>query len=366
MNGLLSKLFGGQPQPGGGLLGGGAKPAGGIGGLLSDPMVRLQMGAAMMGGQTLGEQLGAGFGAAGMAGMERRKKMEAEAKRNQTVEWLRGVNPELADAVANDTLSGEDAFKLYYAQANQAPAEPTEYEQRKQAAMEMGMDELSPDFQTFVLTGKMADGGQGGGPERALTGVPMQDAQGNWFMGQLDSEGGLTPAKMPHGYSVASPYDKATSTAQGKAEGVIRAALPTMKSTAQETVTLVDELLTDPNLNAAVGPLQGQMPSIRSGTRNFDERVKQLQGRAFLEARQMLKGGGQITDYEGQRAEMAMARLSQAKSEDDFKAALVEFKSAVSDGYAKLEAAYGGGVPQAPAPVNPGMKQTQSGISWGG
>ena len=39
-----------------------------------------------------------------------------------------------------------------------------------------------------------------------------------------------------------------------------------------------------------------------------------------------LKGGGQITELEGTKAEQAQARLSTAQSEEDFRAALNELK----------------------------------------
>jgi len=94
-----------------GLLGNFKNPFG-SGGLLSDPMVRLQMGAAMMGGRTLGEQFGGGLQAAGVAGQQRKQQMDEQAKLSQTVEWLKKMNPELAQAVEMGALSGGDAYKM--------------------------------------------------------------------------------------------------------------------------------------------------------------------------------------------------------------------------------------------------------------
>ena len=90
-----------------GLLGNFKNPFG-SGGLLSDPMVRLQMGAAMMGGQTLGQQIGGGLQAAGVA----KQAQQEAAKRNQTVEWLKTINPELAQAVEMGALDAGDAYKM--------------------------------------------------------------------------------------------------------------------------------------------------------------------------------------------------------------------------------------------------------------
>jgi len=59
---------------------------------------------------------------------------------------------------------------------------------------------------------------------------------------------------------------------------------------------------------------------------NFKVILDQLKGKAFLQAFQSLKGGGQITEVEGKKATDAMARLNTAQSDEAFKEALVELK----------------------------------------
>lgn len=118
-------------------------------------------------------------------------------------------------------------------------------------------------------------------------------------------------------------------------------------------VSSIDAISKDPALNKVVGPLEG------GGGNNIDdlglaqrayydgdglaliEKIGQLQNTTWLAARQMLKGGGAITDYESRKAEGAMARLSRAKSEPEFKAALKDLRDAVMEGRAKLDAARG-------------------------
>ena len=79
-------------------------------------------------------------------------------------------------------------------------------------------------------------------------------------------------------------------------------------------------------------------------------RFEQLKGTAFLSAYAMLKGGGAITDIEGQKAGAAMARLDRSLSEDEAKQALKDFKEAVDTGLMKLGRAAGGGAePASPA-----------------
>ena len=83
------------------------------------------------------------------------------------------------------------------------------------------------------------------------------------------------------------------------------------------------------------------------------ERIGQLQSKTWLSARQMLKGGGAITDYESRKAEAAVARLSRTKDPAALLEALQELQDAIRDGEAKLRAAGRlGAQPSAPA-ANP-------------
>jgi len=343
-----------------GLLGNFKNPFG-SGGLLSDPNVRLAMGAEMLRGGTLGEQLGNGLNAGAFFSEKNKTKRDEQAKLNQTVEWLKSMNPELAQAVEMGALSGADAYKM---QVDSQKPKHTEFQDRADAASQYGLDPNSPEGRAFILGGKLNDPNAPNGVEWGMNPVPMQDSQGNWAIGQMGSNNTIGVAKTPEGYTIASPFDKSASSTEGKAVGAIRASLPTSKTVAQNTSKLVDDLLNDPDLPDAIGPIQGKLPSYRPGAIRVDNRIKQLKGRAFLEARQMLKGGGQITDFEGERAEAAMARMDQAQSEPDFIEALTEFKSAVNDGYAKLEAAYGG-APQVPmVPQSGGGRTTSSGVGY--
>jgi len=147
------------------------------GGLLSDPMVRLQMGAAMMGGQTLGQQIGGGLQAAGVAGQARQEKMAEQAKINQTLKFLQGSNPELAQAVEAGVLDPASAYKMHIESMN-AP-----------------------------------NGDMG------LAVVYMQGPNGDIVAGQTSKSGKLMPSQIPPGYKVLTPGDKAYQTAQGSAAG---------------------------------------------------------------------------------------------------------------------------------------------------
>lgn len=71
-------------------------------------------------------------------------------------------------------------------------------------------------------------------------------------------------------------------------------------------------------------------------TTNFNKRLEQLKGGAFLQAFETLKGGGQITEVEGKKATVAITRMDTAQSEEEFIAAAREFRDAVESGMQKL------------------------------
>lgn len=94
--------------------------------------------------------------------------------------------------------------------------------------------------------------------------------------------------------------------------------------------------------------------------KNFRVLMDQIQGSAFLKAYETLKGGGAITQIEGEKAERAIARLNTAQSDDEFKAALEEFQGIVKAGRDRLK--FGGDL--APLPANPTPQNLQRGKAY--
>jgi len=123
-------------------------------------------------------------------------------------------------------------------------------------------------------------------------------------------------------------------------------ALVAAEAQAENTIQLVDDLLEHPGLSAAVGFGLQKLPFSDAGNidkpgggftagtdaASFSERLKQLKGGAFLEARQQLKGGGSISDTESNKAEAAQTRMSLSQTEDEFKAAALEYKTIIQKG----------------------------------
>lgn len=191
-------------------------------------------------------------------------------------------------------------------------------------------------------------------PESAATPKP-DDEYGRYVMetkaagGQPLDRIGFEQAKKGKGISYTGP--DGTTISIGGAGGAPESQISYSPLEVDSVVSSIDAITNDPALNKVVGPLEG------GGGNNIDdlgmvqrtyyggdglaliEKIGQLQNTTWLAARQMLKGGGAITDYESRKAEGAMARLSRAKSEDEFKAALKDLRDAVTEGRAKLDAA---------------------------
>jgi hypothetical protein len=113
------------------------------------------------------------------------------------------------------------------------------------------------------------------------------------------------------------------------------------KEAAQKRQSAMDEinsmrgtisgLLTHPGFSGSVGMknqsyLFGLKTAPVAGTKeaDFQAMLEQVQGAAFLQAFERLKGGGQITQIEGEKATQAIIRAQQSQSEDGFKKSMQE------------------------------------------
>jgi len=96
-------------------------------------------------------------------------------------------------------------------------------------------------------------------------------------------------------------------------------------------IARIDALMNDPNLEDALG-FEGIVRGFASNVgldpnvARVNEMIKQVRGDVFLQAFEKLKGGGQITELEGMKAEQAMARLGQMQGYDDYVNSLKELR----------------------------------------
>lgn len=232
-----------------------------------------------------------------------------------------------------------------------------EEEAQKQAALDQFMGSIPPEQRSFAQAfptqfaqqyGKtlFPDPQGAGGNMKSYAPLPYEMGGGQVGYGIPMEDGSFRPVQTPEGAQFLSPYAKSyqqnLGAQEGKAIGEARGDVPGARKQAEMTTMRIDNLLKNPNLDAVVGwnsyrpdwLASNEMISLRGDIRG-------LMGSAFLEARQMLKGGGQITDYEGKKAEQAytaMETAMQSSNVNDFKKALSDFRDAVQSGVAKLEA----------------------------
>jgi hypothetical protein len=93
----------------------------------------------------------------------------------------------------------------------------------------------------------------------------------------------------------------------------------------------------DPALPGILGLIEGRLPAKTQAQANLMAKYEQITGRAFLEAFETLKGGGQITETEGIKATQALGRLQRTQSPKVFKESLYEFSDIVRQGLARAQ-----------------------------
>jgi len=116
--------------------------------------------------------------------------------------------------------------------------------------------------------------------------------------------------------------------------------LPKLIDSAAESVRLIDEMVGSedgsipehPGFRDSVGPMDGRTPIVRGPALDFKSRFDQMKGKQFMEAYQGLKGGGQITEVEGTKAENAISRMKLAITEEAFVKAAREFQGIIKRG----------------------------------
>jgi hypothetical protein len=129
----------------------------------------------------------------------------------------------------------------------------------------------------------------------------------------------------------------ATIAAESGAKAAID--LPKVEAQAKGMLDLLNKVESHPGFSTVVGapgltgiPAKMGLPIPGTEAADFTVLLDQIKGKQFLEAFETLKGGGQITEVEGRKATEAMARMNTAQSENEFKAALQEFKGIVQQG----------------------------------
>jgi flagellum-specific peptidoglycan hydrolase FlgJ len=160
--------------------------------------------------------------------------------------------------------------------------------------------------------------GQGGSPM-----VTTADGR------QIPVPAGLDPREVRKGVS------------QEAAKAMVNA--PETLRTTQDSLRVIRATKAHPGLRGNSIPgsagtgLASALPDIYGTDRRaFAALHNQIQGKAFLQAFESLKGGGQITEIEGQKATQAIARMDRGQSADDYAKALEELEEVFAAAEARL------------------------------
>jgi hypothetical protein len=153
------------------------------------------------------------------------------------------------------------------------------------------------------------------------------------------------PAAGAPAAGAATPFRAAPTTEAQIKLAAQREALPAAIETAELTLKQLEDMVGSKNLGTegnvpehpgfqdAVGATYKPFARLIPGTNaaNFVARFDQIEGGAFLKAYETLKGTGQITEKEGEKATSAISRMKLSQSEAEFNRAAQEFYGVVKN-----------------------------------
>lgn len=205
-----------------------------------------------------------------------------------------------------------------------------------------------------------------GGSEFGLTPIYGTDKDGKPVLLQVGKGGRAVQTQIPEGVTVSTGVDRidlgtawglidkrtgqmtgtvpkdvagqAAAGVIGKAAGQAQTELPATLATAENALSVIDQIRNHPGKDLAVGFL-GVVPGVPgTAQRDFIALLDQAKGQAFLQAFESLKGGGQITQVEGDKATQAIARLERTQSKAGFDKALSDLRSVIEAGMRRAKA----------------------------
>jgi hypothetical protein len=310
---------------------------------LADPDKRAQIAIALQG---MSVNPNPGYVATLQRGIDNRAE---ERKTNQTIAWLQSIGRgDLAEAVLAGGLGIGDA-----AAVAMTPAQATE-QARASVILQDGTTIQSTDTGVRVYS---PTGGEltGQAAADAIAQARSQEVADQRAVYGARREGTLG-ADINLGGDAA--YVAAEGTAAGRIAGERQGAASTQIANADIALQGIDGIMNHPALGGSFldgGTGASSYFNALPGTPGYDfqNRVKQLASGAFLTAIQQLQGMGALSNAEGQTATAALARLDTGLSQQDFIAALNDYKAIVEAGRARAMQMQDGGIATTPLPATP-------------
>lgn len=252
------------------------------------------------------------------------------------------------------------------------PQQPEELTTRRALAAEAGLQPGTPEYQSYMATGKLAGGAdlpsgfatldlqakaagyQPGTPEyqEFMRNGGGSGAPAAFIALDLQAKAaGFTPGTPEYQQFMATRGSglAAQATAQGKAAGEATASAPTQIANGEIALQGIEEIRNHPSIDWGTGASSvfNRIPG--TGGYAFESRVQQLAGGAFLTAIQQMQGMGALSNSEGQTATAALNRMDTALSREEFNDALADYEAIVKQGMARAQGRIDGQAPSAPA-----------------
>lgn len=270
----------------------------------------------------------------------RKQEKRDAAARNRTAAWLEAQGrPDLAAIVASGGMDAGSAVSTALSASTQNISESEKVRTIRQLADLKGLTPGTPEYQKFV--------------DEYLSGaneVPSDflalDRQARAAGFKPASEGGDGQYEefmktRGQGYS-AGAREEAKSQVQSTN------GMQTLIDGAQTKLELINRIRSSSALDSVTGLIQGSVDPRALGQDGADlaALIDQLRSQAFLQAFESLRGGGAITEIEGQKATDAIANLSRVQSKEAFLAQLATLENTllrgIASAYAKSSGYYGG------------------------
>lgn len=152
--------------------------------------------------------------------------------------------------------------------------------------------------------------------------------------------------------------EKAVGAAEGETQAGLTAAAPGDFQAAQNALDLIESIRTDPYRERGTGgtSLLNRIPG--TGGYDFQQKVEQAKGGAFLTAIQQMRGLGALSNNEGGAATAAVTRMNTAATEEGFLDALNDYEKIVRQGMDRAQKRLGGAPAEMPAPISTGEIKT--------
>lgn len=278
---------------------------------------------------------------------------DAKAQQNATVAWIQKNAPQYAGMVQAGILQPTDVGKMLTAQSTPGadPSSIAEYKFYANQELTAGRQPVSyADWRKGANQTVRAGMGAPIWGKNRKTGeyMPFEPMSDGTISSLVAKDANPADFVFDPG-TVAS--DKAAGTAYGTQQGAGQYNLPAAKQNIDVEMANIDAILNDKQgLEQVFGKIGGVFPQQwspvtmpGSAKANIQERIKQVVGENFLQAYASLKGAGAITEVEGGKAQDAMARMSQAQSQEAFTAALNDLKSILQVSYARMSGQAAGG-----------------------